>query len=99
MMRGYVLRWKISPRRLATYHDSRSQVGEDMLPRWNCSAPLPYGVSLGMVEVNCEGYENQNDPYVLVGSCGLTYTLDGPSRCALDAFGLDYTYGEEDEIV
>lgn len=30
----------------------------------------------GRIEVNCEGYDYPDDPYVLKGSCGLQYTLE-----------------------
>lgn len=43
---------------------------------WECKAQLPDTVKLGRFEVNCEGYSYPNDPYVLVGSCGLEYELD-----------------------
>ncbi|CAM9492084.1 unnamed protein product [Ascophyllum nodosum] len=53
-------------------------VGDDLKPRWACTTNgLPNNVALGMVEVSCEGYKSPSDPYVLVGSCGTTYTLDG----------------------
>lgn len=38
---------------------------------------MPENISLGRVEVSCEGYSDKQDPYVLVGSCSLTYTLNG----------------------
>lgn len=44
---------------------------------WECKASLPNGVTLGRVEVSCEGYDYPEDPYILKGSCGLEYTLDG----------------------
>ncbi|GAA5936677.1 hypothetical protein JCM1841_000222 [Sporobolomyces salmonicolor] len=54
---------------------------------WKCEADLPRGVRFGEVEVGCEGWDGPDDPYVLRGSCGLTYHLvrsssaleDGPS--------------------
>lgn len=43
---------------------------------WKCTAEdmvqLKFGYDL---DVQCEGYEYPDDPYVLVGSCGLTYSL------------------------
>lgn len=54
------------------------QVSDDLKPCWACTTNgLPDNVALGTVEVSCEGYKSPSDPYVLVGSCGLTYTLDG----------------------
>lgn len=52
------------------------QVGDDGQPRWECKAELPYGVTFGEVLVSCEGYESRDDPFVLIGSCSLTYSLD-----------------------
>ncbi|XP_003741566.1 store-operated calcium entry-associated regulatory factor-like [Galendromus occidentalis] len=46
---------------------------------WKCDAMLPEGVQFGSADVNCEGYDYPDDPYVTIGSCGLTYTLTGQS--------------------
>ncbi|GAA5908775.1 hypothetical protein JCM5296_005765 [Sporobolomyces johnsonii] len=54
---------------------------------WKCEADLPKGLRFGEVEVGCEGWDGPDDPYILRGSCGLTYHLvrsssaleDGPS--------------------
>ncbi|CAN0141243.1 unnamed protein product [Scytosiphon promiscuus] len=51
--------------------------GDDGQPRWECTANLPSDASLGTVEVSCEGFDGPSDPYVLVGSCSLSYSLDG----------------------
>ena len=37
---------------------------------------MPSTIKFGSVRVNCEGYNYPNDSYVLVGSCGLKYTLE-----------------------
>ncbi|CAN0005612.1 unnamed protein product, partial [Ectocarpus sp. 12 AP-2014] len=50
--------------------------GDDGQPQWECSADLPADGALGAVTVSCEGYDSPGDPYVLVGSCSLTYSLD-----------------------
>ncbi|EGG12632.1 uncharacterized protein MELLADRAFT_101065 [Melampsora larici-populina 98AG31] len=42
---------------------------------WKCEADLPSSIKLGRTEVSCEGFRNADDPYILEGSCGLTYTL------------------------
>ncbi|KAM0789811.1 hypothetical protein ACM66B_006662 [Microbotryomycetes sp. NB124-2] len=42
---------------------------------WACRAELPRGMRFGSVEVGCEGWDGPDDPYVLKGSCGLTYKL------------------------
>lgn len=44
---------------------------------WRCEADLPSSLSFGSVEVSCEGWDGPSDPYVLKGSCGLTYNLVG----------------------
>lgn len=43
---------------------------------WKCDASLPKSLRLGDVRVSCEGYDYPDDPYILVGSCGLKYTLE-----------------------
>lgn len=46
----------------------------DKDPSWDCKAELS-GSKLSYVEVSCEGYDYPDDPYILVGSCGLIYKL------------------------
>jgi hypothetical protein len=41
-------------------------------PRWACSANLPRNLKLECVRVDCEGYSNSDDEFVLEGSCGVT---------------------------
>lgn len=56
--------------------------GRDVI--WRCEADIPkfeqngfvYQLRLGKVEVSCEGYDYPDDPFILVGSCGLEYTLN-----------------------
>jgi hypothetical protein len=43
---------------------------------WKCETQISDDYKLGRTEVNCEGYDYPDDPYVLVGSCGLSYELD-----------------------
>jgi len=43
--------------------------------QWECTAELPPDTTFDRVEVSCEGYDHPDDPYVLVGSCGLEYSL------------------------
>lgn len=51
-----------------------------MMPSWSCTASsLPKDTELGSVNVSCEGYTYRDDPYVLVGSCAMEYTLTGPT--------------------
>jgi len=44
---------------------------------WQCEAELPKGVKLTSATVSCEGFAHSDDPYVLAGSCGLEYSLEG----------------------
>ena len=56
--------------------------GRDVI--WRCEAELPkieegghlYELKFGKVEVSCEGYDYPDDPFILVDSCGLEYTLN-----------------------
>ncbi|KAK0526614.1 hypothetical protein OC835_005225 [Tilletia horrida] len=48
--------------------------------QWKCEADLPEAFRLGKVEVSCEGWDSPDDPYVLSGSCGLTYNLIEDTR-------------------
>jgi len=47
---------------------------------WKCEAELPKGIKFGKVQVSCEGFANRDDEYVLKGSCGLEYSLEGKPR-------------------
>lgn len=47
--------------------------GEDV--EWTCTASLPPEFKLGSTNVQCEGYDSSDDPYVLAGSCGVEYRL------------------------
>ncbi|EFP90445.2 hypothetical protein PGT21_034220 [Puccinia graminis f. sp. tritici] len=53
---------------------NKGGLGTDV--NWKCEADLPAKLKLGRVEVGCEGWSNSQDPYVLKGSCALTYTLN-----------------------
>ncbi|XP_069834143.1 store-operated calcium entry-associated regulatory factor [Dendropsophus ebraccatus] len=44
--------------------------------QWECKMDLDNAYRFGKIEVNCEGFEYPDDPYVLRGSCGLEYTLE-----------------------
>jgi len=44
--------------------------------QWQCKAELDDAVQFGTVNVNCEGFQYADDPYVLRGSCGLEYSLE-----------------------
>lgn len=43
---------------------------------WRCHAEMSDRVQFNHVEVICEGYDYAEDDYILVGSCGLEFTLD-----------------------
>ncbi|KDE06331.1 hypothetical protein MVLG_03369 [Microbotryum lychnidis-dioicae p1A1 Lamole] len=64
-------------------------VGEDGAGglEWSCTAELPSGVRFGTVEVGCEGWEGPDDPYILRGSCGLTYELVRTSPALENGYG------------
>ena len=43
---------------------------------WRCHAEMSDRVQFNHVEVICEGYDYAEDEHILVGSCGLEFTLD-----------------------
>lgn len=43
---------------------------------WHCLTEIEQNVVLERVTVSCEGYHYPDDPIVLIGSCGLTYSLE-----------------------
>lgn len=49
--------------------------GNALNVQWKCDAMLPAGVEFDSIYVNCEGYANPLDPYILENSCGLEYSL------------------------
>eukprot|EP00667_Euglena_gracilis_P025662 EG_transcript_30253 len=49
--------------------------------QWECKADMDDEYRFGWVRVNCEGYDNADDEYVLQGSCGLEFSLEhAPGR-------------------
>jgi hypothetical protein len=42
---------------------------------WKCETDLPNGAKLRNVNVQCEGYDSPDDPYILAGSCGVTFEV------------------------
>jgi hypothetical protein len=44
--------------------------------QWRCQADMSDRVRFNHVEVICEGYDYPEDDYILLGSCGLEFTLD-----------------------
>ena len=58
-----------------------TNVGTDGIDaQWKCEAELPGTLSIAPDYVLCEGYEYPTDPYILIGSCGLSYHLNGSYR-------------------
>ena len=39
---------------------------------WECEGGLDSTVEFGKINVACEGYDHQNDTYVLIESCGVS---------------------------
>lgn len=68
--------------------------------QWDCNSVLDKSIKFGIMNVQCEGYDYPEDPNILVGSCGLDYTLEktgvptptpSPSRSpAPPSFGEDF---------
>ena len=55
-----------------------TNVGTDGLDiQWACEGDLPQWLSFKGSDVNCEGYDYPHDPYILAGSCGISYSLKG----------------------
>lgn len=52
--------------------------GQDV--QWKCEAELDDDVAFESVNVDCEGFNNPNDPFVLEGSCALQYKLKFTKR-------------------
>jgi len=48
--------------------------------QWKCEADMPADHKFGNLRVSCEGYDSPTDPYVLKGSCGLEYELQGAEQ-------------------
>lgn len=44
--------------------------------QWRCRADMSDRVRFNHVEVICEGYDYPEDDYILLGSCGLEFTID-----------------------
>lgn len=44
--------------------------------QWECRAELDTNYKFGTIQISCEGYDYKGDEYVLVGSCGLEYSIE-----------------------
>ena len=53
---------------------NRGSDGQDV--QWECKAVMDKNLRFNKIEVTCEGYDYPEDDYVLVGSCGLEYSID-----------------------
>ncbi len=51
-------------------------------PIWSCAATLDSRHRLGTTHVVCEGLRSKDDPFVLIGSCALEYTIVSPNMFA-----------------
>lgn len=63
---------KTLPQTIQCYN--RGSDGVDI--QWECKADLDQNLRFNKIEVTCEGYDYPEDDYVLVGSCGLEYSID-----------------------
>jgi len=55
--------------------------------QWKCDTDLPDDYRLGRISVSCEGYNNPQDPYILIGSCGVEYELDYTEKGRKKVYG------------
>ena len=63
-------------------------LGDGVGINWQCeSDDMPDGYRFGQMKVSCEGYSNSADPYVLAGSCQLSYSLLRDSKDAVGVTG------------
>ena len=46
----------------------------NIFSKWECKADLDKRIRFGVLKVICEGYSFPNDPYILNGSCGVSFT-------------------------
>lgn len=50
---------------------NRGSDGYDV--QWECKTDMDNEYRFGKIEVSCEGYDYPDDPYVLKGSCGVSF--------------------------
>ena len=65
----------MSPGSLHKIHKATCVCEHELGKRWSCVADLPKKYKLGSIEVNCEGFDWREDPYILKGSCLLRYSI------------------------
>lgn len=61
--------------------------------KWECKADLDKRVRFSVLKVSCEGYDYKNDPYVLIGSCGLEYSLETRTPKSFSEYYENNLYG------
>lgn len=69
---GGTNRCKFLPPTVQCYN--RGSDGQDI--QWECKAAMDRNLRFNKIEVTCEGYDYPEDDYVLIGSCGLEYSID-----------------------
>lgn len=69
---GGTNRCKFLPQVVQCYN--RGFNGEEI--QWECKADLNKNLRFNKIDVTCEGYDFPEDDYILVGSCGLEYSID-----------------------
>lgn len=69
---GGTNRCKVLPQTVQCYN--RGWDGQTV--QWECKASLDKNLRFNKIDVTCEGYDFAEDDYVLVGSCGLEYSID-----------------------
>lgn len=69
---GGTNRCKFLPQTVQCYN--RGSNGQDI--QWECKADMNTNLRFNKIDVTCEGYDFPEDDYVLVGSCGLEYSID-----------------------
>ena len=65
-----------TPSEVTCTNNGKSDNGD---PIWDCKADLPSSVHFATMNVQCEGYDYPDDPYILKNSCGLSYSLSSRS--------------------
>ena len=68
---------------------NRGSDGVDI--QWECQSSIKSGFKFGDLVVACEGYDYPDDDYVLVGSCGLEFTIQKIADSQSTYFGHSYS--------
>jgi hypothetical protein len=63
--------------------------------QWECKTEMDNKYKFGKIDVLCEGYDYPEDDYVLIGSCGLEYTIDLVNANSNYQQNYDNTYRQE----